>query len=258
MSSLFYRGLLSPAAGGGGGGGGGGLPAVDTAPPALGGGSGCRLYVARGYGMYSDSLTTLITTAGQTVHTWKDYSGSGNHLTQTVSGGRPPVSSNATLSHDGTDLYMNFPSGVFSGVTDGEVFFLLKIAVEPPVDGSKAGSWFIGGNDNGTYPWTDSNILEGAGTSGRYSHASPGGLTTWHVYSVRTSGTDWQSLKNNTAIDTRTGNTVSWGASQLLGKSAPGGLHFNGEFGAVVVYAGARSSGERASIVSTLLGMAPP
>lgn len=257
MAGILFRGLLSNT-GGGGGGGGGGFSNVDTTPPALGGGTGCRLYVTRGYGLYTDNPgTTLATAAGDTVAYWKDYSGSNNHLTQNTSGSRPVLSASAAAIFNGSSTVLNGAIGTFSGITDGEFFVLIKCAADPAVSGG--GSWFISGNDNSSYPYFDGNIYEGAGTSGRYVHSSPGGLTTWHVYSVRTSGTNWQSLKNNVAIDTRTGNTVSWGTGGMaFGSTAPSVLHLNAEVSAIVMYDGARTSGERASIVAALLAQSPP
>lgn len=250
MSSLFYRGLLSPAAGGGGG--GGGFSNTNTSPPSLGGGTGCRLYCALGHGLYTDAGTTLATAAGQLIYQWNDYSGNSNHMVRTDPAYRPATGSSAQGVFAVAKVLF-IPSAVTSGVTDAEAFMLLKL----DSDTATSGHWDFGGNDSQFYPLSGT-IYEGAGTAGRYSFAAPSGKDAWHVYSVRTSGTDWQALKNNVALDTRTGNSVLWTSSPRVGVTFADNSWLQGQLGAIVFYAGARSSGERASIVSTLLGMAPP
>lgn len=256
MAHSIFRGLLQ-GAGGGGGGGGGGFNA-DTTPPALGGGTGCRLYVAAGHGLYTDAGTTLATAPGDLIYRWKDYSGNNNHLEQASSGSRPAAGAAAQTVHN-FDYFVG-ASGITTGVTDGELFGLIKLDNSPQTNGLP-GLWGIGGGDLGVYASTDGNCYEGAGTTSRYSFTTPAGLTSWHVYSVRTSGTDWQALLNNTAVRSQSGNTSFWGGGSYaptFGLSIASGLYLDGEFGALVFYDGARSSGERASIVAALLAQAPP
>jgi hypothetical protein len=237
------------------GGGGGGFN-QDATPPALGGGSGCRLYVARGYGLYTDAGSTLVTAAGQSIYRWKDYSGSNNHLEQATALWRPVAGADA--QGDFTyPAHLAVPGAVGSGVTDGELFILVKLDAQPQVGASSGGLCYFGGNDTGVYPSPDTNIYEGSGTSTRYSFTAPAGLTTYHVYSVRTDASGgWEALKNNVSITTRTSNTPDW-TSGYVGATRAQSLYLYGEVSAVVFYAGARTAPERASIVAALLAQAP-
>lgn len=249
-------------AAGGGGGGGGGFTNTDTAPPALGGGTGLRLYVAAQHGLYTDAGTTLATAAGQSIYRWKDYSGNNNHLEQPTALLRPTSGSGAqTLYSVSNHSYFTGPSGITSGVTDGEVFGLIKLDAQPQVGTTSGGLWYFGGGNVGVYPYdVDLNIYEGAGTTGRYNFLAPSGLTSWHVYSVKTSGTNWDALKDNTAISgaAQSSNTVAWGTAPQIGASLALSAYLFGQFAAVVFYDGARTAPERASVVAALLAQAPP
>lgn len=235
------------------GGGGGGYDNTDTAPPDLGGGTGLRLYVARGHGLYTDLGTTLVTAAGQSIRRWKDYSGNNNHADQTDTPTRPLSGANAQCMFDAAVYHRYFvtAAGTGTGITDGELFCLLKTSA------TSNGLWAFGGGDLCFYP-LGSTVFEGSGSTGRYSFPTPSGLSTYHVWHLRTSGATWEALKNNTVVDTRSGNTPSWGSNGLIGANQAVSAWFTGEISAVALYDGARSSGERSSIVSTLLGMAPP
>lgn len=250
MAHSIFRGLLQ---GTGGGGGGGGFTNTDTTPPALGGGTGCRLYVAAGHGLYTDAGTTLATASAQTIYRWKDYSGSNNHLDQTTSGFRPTAGTAAQVVFAGSPHYLAVPGAVGSGVTDGELFGLVK--VDNPA--ATSGLWWFGGGDVGVYPSVDGNVYEGSGTTGRYAFTKPSGLGSWHVWSVRTSGTTWQALKDNTAFNTQAGNTPDWTTGNV-GASISQTIYMIGQFAACAFYAGARSAPERASIVAALLAQSPP
>lgn len=243
-----------------GGGGGGGFTNTDTSPPALGGGSGLRLYCAAHHGLYTDAGTTLATATSDPIYRWKDYSGNNYHGDQATLGARPLAGAGAQpiFSHP---RYLAFPGAVNSGVTDGELFVLVKLDAVPQSGTSAGGLWFFGGNDVGEFG-TASGIREGAGTTSRYTFSAPAGLTSWHVYSVRTSGTDWDALLDNTPISgaARTGNTPNWGSpfDSALGTTFGNTLYLFGQAAAIAFYGGARSSGERSSIVTALLAQAPP
>lgn len=255
MSHCIFRGLLS-----GTGGGGGGSPFnQDATPPALGGGTGCRLYVARGYGLYTDAGTTLATAAGQAIYRWKDYSGSANHLDQASAstGWRPLAASGAQLTF-ANPSHLPVPAAVGSGVTDGELFGLVKLDAQPQVGTQAGGLWWFGGNDVSVYP-AGANIQEGSGTSTRYTFTAPSGLDAWHVYTVRTSGANWDADKDNSAISgsSHSSNTPDWTCG-YVGANLAKSHYLFGQIAAVVFYGGARSAPERAAIVAALLAMAPP
>lgn len=250
----------------GGGGGGGGFTNTDTTPPALGGGTGCRLYCSAGHGLYTDAGSTLATAATQAIKRWKDYSGNNNHLEQPDTIQYPTAGASAQLVFDSTQpsgQCFEIPGAVVTSVTDGELFGLIKLDSQPQ-SGTRSGAlWQLGGNDLGFYAdgGSPTLIFEGSGTSTRYAFTAPSGLTSWHVYSVRTSGSDWDALKNNTPISgaAHTGtNTANWSAGFRIGADSTEAAFLKGQFAAVVFYAGARSSGERASIVAALLAQSPP
>jgi len=264
MAHSVWRILLQGTVGGGGGGGGGGFN-TNTTPPSLGGGSGCRLYVAAGHGLYTDAGSTLATAAGDVIRQWNDYSGNNNHLTQTNVGSRPTAGASAQMVFDSTvptGQNLDVPGAVVTSVTDGELFGLIKLDAQPQSGPHSGGLWCFGGNDLGFYPLSTS-IFEGSGTTGRYNFTAPSGLDSWHVYSVKTSGTNWDALKDNSAISgsSHSANSADWtagGAALYVGANRTLAHFLKGQIAAVVFYDGARSSGERASIVAALLAQSPP
>lgn len=219
------------------GGGGGGPPSSRLLSVV---GSKLWLELPIGGGWYSDAGTTLISANGASIYQWSDVSGNNRHATQTTSGNRPTIDTSvthlgfSTTRHGGLASAKWFDLPSMSGLTEGEVFIVVRVDTDPQPGGSEGntGLWRIGTSGQAThFPYTDSNIYDDAGSNGRRTvgNPTPSLSSQMRVYSVRSKTNDYAVYLDNSGPNTdihgdacllSSGtNTVGFNAAPHLGAS---------------------------------------
>jgi hypothetical protein len=145
----------------------------------------------------------------------------------------------------------DLPTDTFTGTTAAHAFILL----DSDTDGSEnAGFWWMGGNDQTYYTYTDGNIYDGAFTSTRYSYNPTPALTDWHVYEVSHNGTTRKAYLDGSELSSQTtGYTVP--SFVYLGAGS-GGTTWDGRIAAYVAYDNVLPGGDATAIREYLYDLA--
>lgn len=189
--------------------------------------------------------------------TWTDSSGMGNNATR---GGTPTrvlgatPTGGAVVRFNGTTDLFSLPNFA-SGFTSGEAFVVVRIDNDPPSGGGQTGLWKFGtAGANMHYTWTDGNIYDSFGSTGRPNMGNPTqDLTQFHIYHVRSESGFWESRINNVVHYSSASNTVGFRSDPYLGRSN-GGFYLDGEIAEFRFYEGTLTAGERDTIFNSLNG----
>jgi len=201
---------------------------VNSHLSAVGGGpslpvAGATLWVDCGVGLYESDDTSDPCEAGDFIRRWVDLSGEGNDLLRTGTSAFNPSWDSATL-HRGRNTVRFQAAGfqrlilpdMFDGLSAGEIFFTVKMLLDPPVNSNRAGFHsIIGDGASATHhPWTDSVCYDSTLTTVRKTvgNLTPA-LTDWHVWSVRSAAGDWEAYHDNTSVHATGTNTFGAPAS---------------------------------------------
>lgn len=172
---------------------------------------------------------------GQNIARWEDLSGNGNHVTQSTDAARPiwrltgGPNGKGAVEMNGSSMFFNVPN-VFSGLTSGEVFIVIKIDTDPPT-AVASGIWKFGTETlfDDHYPFEDGTIYMGWGTNLRKTTVNPTpALTSWRLYNVKSTSTEYTTWLDGTELSTTGTNTVAFTTAPLLGKTATGGSFLDG------------------------------
>jgi len=216
--------------------------------------SGMRLWLR------SDSgITVTTSTSGQQVISqWLDSSGTNK---ATASGSTCPVLSSSgangkpAVMFDGTNQYLTLPN-VMASATAGEIFAVLKAAVDNP--GVDRGLWnwnyVIAGGVK--YPSSDGRIMDNFGrgqSAGTVEIGDPTqALDQWHLYNVLSKSGEWTARINGLIQKQVTGVSPGFDiTSTYLGQSSSyygGTPKFAGSIAEVIIYDHALSDVERATV----------
>lgn len=191
--------------------------------------SGITAWLRPDTGVYQDSAgATPITADGQAVGGMGDVrtpaviiatqSGSGRPLwKENVANGQP------VLRFDGIDDWLNL-SDLFSGLVAAEVFAVVRNVM----DGSSGGLWDFGSSTETThFAYIDGLIYDDFGTDTRKATADPASaLTSWRIYSVVSTASEWTSYLDGAQLYTAATNTVGWTTTPRLGAGSSGGTNF--------------------------------
>jgi hypothetical protein len=221
----------------------------------------CKIWCETDVGLFSDSgLTTPQASNGGVVKGWTNQLGS-NHLTRAVGNG-PTLDTGTTLNGystlqftSGTLQCLDFPN-FFTGDAAGEMFAVVKMDADPQGAAADTGFMYLGSAAFNThYPFTDSVVYDGFGTSTRKTvgNIAPN-LAAWHTYNPWSAPSDWNLNIDNVSVYSTASNTVGWNAGPLLGVS--GGSGFTGSqmrLAAVYYFGDKLTSGERSFMYSYIL-----
>ncbi len=159
------------------GGGGGGGPARSTTIPVT---SGLWQYLARAENQYTDAGTTLATANDDPVYRWGDASGNSRHADQATANRRPFLRTTGT-SNGSADNSLFFrintlPFGDdhrrlglpdMSALTEAEVFIVIKTVACPNANADRTGIWSTAADFSTHFPYTDTHLYEGWGSTAR-------------------------------------------------------------------------------------------
>ena len=188
--------------------------------------------------------------SGSNIIQWDDSSGNGYHIT--CSFGNFPrletsgVNGKPAVRFDG--FYFNYVPDLFSGLTEGEAFMVLKADNDPGV-GTTMGLWeFPRNDDNTAYPYTDGVVYDGFMTTARKTLGNPStDLETWHVYNSTSQASNYVARFNGTVLFSTAANTVKTTGARILG----GGSSIYAWYGYIaelIIYDHGLTAGERTNV----------
>lgn len=140
-----------------------------------------------------------------------------------------------------------------SALTAGHMFLVILARNDPGVLG-RATPWRIGtdGTNPDLYPFTSGTIFCGAGSTARKSIANPAAsLTSWRVFEVISTSSEFTVLLDGTQLSTTATNTVGFHTQIELG-SGPGGGTYDGQIAGVYICSAKLSAPDRADMVDYL------
>jgi len=158
-----------------------------------------------------------------TIEVWEDSSGNNYHITQSTAGSRPIYKTNQINSKPALrfeDKYFDVPN-IFSGVTAAEIFGIVKVDLDPPVNSSRTGLWQFGGTgERMHFPWTTGTVFDNFCTNDRKTTGNPTpSLTDWRLYSAGSSASYWSSSIDGTSFYSTTTNTTAFTGNRFVGLS---------------------------------------
>lgn len=228
-------------AGGGGGGGGGG--------DARAAGAMFQLKV--------QSVVDSGAVNDQALTDWLDSTGNGLTPTQVGAGARPKFQTNPSgfgpvVLFELDDFFL-WADGLFSALTEGEIFVVCaKVENNPPGD-QYTGLWNFGNVTDGThYPFGDGNIYESFGTTVRKSFARPVTMNTMHVYNVLSAAGEFTARFNDTQLHTTASNTVGFLSTNVRFGESKDSYYLRAYVKEVLMFATKRTAPERAAIKAEL------
>lgn len=126
-----------------------------------------------------------------------------------------------------------------TGFTAGDVFVVFqKITKFSAVNsrcGPPIGDW--GSTADDYFCFNDSKIYDGTGSSARKTTVDPGDITTnAHVYEVRTASGAWSNLLDGVSLFSTGTNTVGFGTTPKLMRSAGSSKLYDGYLSEVIFY----------------------
>jgi hypothetical protein len=212
--------------------GGGGSPG--TLPVA-----GATLWLAPGFGQYTDAGSTPVSSDGDLILQWNDQSGNGYHATQAaynpIFGPFPPAyrpgvtnrgkatagfrTAGASGNHN--NYWLDLPNALGTALVaagEAEMFVVFKNA-DANTGGAvtSRGAWHLGTAGSSFLLWVDGLIYEGFGTNSRKNSISPGGdlSSAFHVYDVWSKTNDYGILLDNSSLFSTSTNTVAFNTTSL-------------------------------------------
>ncbi|HMJ65692.1 MAG TPA: fibronectin type III domain-containing protein, partial [Candidatus Binatia bacterium] len=128
------------------------------------------------------------------LNTWSDQSGRGNHAIQITSASRPDVvnavvNGRPVVRFDAVNDYLSFQNNFASGMTQAEMFVVVKAAVEVPITWRCLANF---GSDGTYYPSPAGNIVDVFGTQTIRDMGDPSQpLNQFNIYDAATSSSEW-------------------------------------------------------------------
>ena len=195
---------------------------------------------------------------GASLAQWDDSSGSANHLTQVVGGSQPTYATNQVNGLPAvrfTTQYFNVPS-MLGGLTQAEVFVVVRIDLDPPVDGFQTGLWNWGGTgERSHFPYVDGVVYDDFMTGSRFTTGNPNlSLAAWRCYNTSAAnGGSWTSRLDGTQLFTTAlgiGTFTNAGTSYVGLSLAGGGSNYYlaGWIAEILFYNATLSSGDRSTV----------
>lgn len=190
---------------------------------------------------------------GDSPTTWVDHTGNG--YDGTVSG--PTYRTNVVnglpvLRSLGGTQQVTFPSGMVSGLTEAEIFLIVKVVDETPTAIDPNGLWEFGSDTlSDHFPFTDDVIYDGFGSTARKTTVDPTPtLETFVIYNVTSTSSEWTNRLDGTQLYTTGTNTVGWTSTPRLMRNTAGASSYSckGDYAEMVLFATARTASQRSDI----------
>jgi hypothetical protein len=186
--------------------------------------------------------------------TWADQSGLGNNATQ-VAANAPSVLPNAQNSHAAVHFtaansqYLNLPA-VLSGLTSGEVFAVFRTTSNKPA--STMALYRFGPGNGSDMPNSNGILYDDFLNNSQFQMGPPSvSLTSFNLYNVSASASQWTSRLNGALLYTTTTNSFNAPSGALtLGANIPFyvGDFLDGDIAELIVFNQALTAQQRSSV----------
>lgn len=197
---------------------------------------------------------------GSAIATWNDLSSGRYDLTAVGTGpvwNANQVNGKPALTFNGSSNRFTIPDAVFTGQTGGEVFIVIKAAIDPAATTASSGIWHMSSDaltNDATYPYTTPGALYDAwGSTQRQMtgdiNPTPT-LAAWRVYNISSKPHDWIVRLDGTPLKRISTNAVGWSTAgnSMLGRSGSGNYWLSGKVAEILIYDHPLSRASRARI----------
>jgi hypothetical protein len=224
---------------------------------------------------HASNTYTSIGAGNFRVSTLADLSGNGNDLTDTGSAEGPtePIyitggaiaaqNGRQPVNYGGNQGYSVWPTTLFSGVTEAELYIVVRAAGGDPNGHFSGiswadGCWKMGPGASGSARWArhDSGTANTGGISEDFGSSvlrdlgdAPGSLAGFRIYNVRAASGQWQAALDGTVFFSTTTNTVSFSTSPSMGQESKG---CNIDVAEIAIASVIYTTDERALVLSEL------
>lgn len=190
---------------------------------------------------------------GDLVATWSDASGNGRNFT--AAGTARPTLKRGITPSGGSVVRFNGTANILTaaswntGLTSGEGFIVVKIAVDPPVSAANTTIWAFGSSAAGNHmPFTNGDFFDDFGQTTRPTEGNPtpSFATAFRLYNASSALNSFFIRVDTTQLYTNATNTVGWRAAPTLGGE---GTDFGTiDIAEIAVYSPVLSAGNRAAL----------
>jgi hypothetical protein len=213
--------------------------------------------------MFENSDGTTAASSGSPVGYWGDKSGSGFHVTQSGStSNKPTLSLGNTKARPAIAFSLNsqqnllYQSNPLASSASGSVMSVVRFISFPAATHGAPVTAFGTNVSADHYPFGGSlDAYLGFGSTARFTinNSATIPFSATHVSGIISSSNNWRLWANKSLIDTRTSNTVAWGASPSIGgRDTPSGF-WNGVVCEVLLYNFALSAAQRLAVTDYLM-----
>lgn len=206
-------------------------------------------------------------TNGQGISQWSDISGNNYHFTQGTLAFQPSYATGqlnglpaVRMPGGAAQAFFFGNAGLFTGLTEGEAFILLKND-EYPVTGNDWGWWSMPfAVDNAAYSYLDGLVYDQFMSTSRSIYSPLNTLAQWHVYNVTSTSGEWTSRYNRLQQFTRS-NTVNTAGAVQFGASGISNAYWKGYVEEIILYDHKLSDADREAVMTyftTVYGVPEP
>jgi hypothetical protein len=175
-------------------------------------------------------------------------------LTDADGGAIPQLNGRNPLSFK--DAELAYPTSLFTGVTEGELWIVVKGNAGDPTTGSRDYSWQLGPSDDAKWGVTTGGgagtgqIQEDFGSTVMHSTGDvTGALNTWRVYNVRAKAGHFSVYVDGIEEYSTGTNTVSFSAAPMIGNR---GNNSHVHIAEIAIHSSLLTSAERAMVLAAL------
>ncbi len=206
--------------------------------------------------LWLEADSGAITSTTDKLPCWVDQSGHGHDAQQGAAGAQPTVvagvlNGRPVVRFDGSSNFLQLPASTVAGLSQGELFVVLR-AADPA--NQPDGSWGFGGGGDGAYYGNGGLIYENFGSDTRHGPIlPPAQLDQFNLYNVSAATNDWTVRLNEQMLAHSASNTPTFGGAPVLGRNSEG-YGLKGDIAEVLIFDHALSETERLTVEEYLAG----
>jgi hypothetical protein len=174
---------------------------------------------------------------GDLKNLWSDSSGSGNDASTSFAGMllRTGALAGLNVAEFDASQAQNLPSGMFTGYTEGSIFYVARAFLDPAGGAGSAGAPVGHAGTSGfgaSQPNTDRHVYDDFLSTTMQDCGDPGDLTAWYIAGTRSKASDFRWAYNGADFFTTATNTVGVPTGANIGH---GNGFYNGQVAEIII-----------------------